>query len=171
MNLDETPDECPLDCIEETDSVYVTGEARKSALAIMFDITARTDTAITSLGIMAQKGGEDEVLVYSKLGSYSGFERDESQWENILAETVSLTADEPNSLSWIENPLIMKAGETRAFYIITQKRKIMYVQADEEGELYASNNVLEIKSGVVSKGEFKNGNGNGRFSGSIGYYF
>ena len=86
MNLDETPDECPLDCIEETDSVYVTGEARKSALAIMFDITARTDTAITSLGIMAQKGGEDEVLVVSGGGRF------ESAPERRMAATEALDA-------------------------------------------------------------------------------
>ncbi|EJK44205.1 hypothetical protein THAOC_37278 [Thalassiosira oceanica] len=168
MILDETPDQCPLDCIEEHDSVYITGEANKEALAIMFDVTAKRDVAITSLDVIAKKDGEDEVLVYSKLGSYSGFERDESQWENILTETVTLTADQTNNLSWREQPLKIKAGETRAFYIVTSKRKIMYVQDDEEGRLYAQNNVLEIKSGIVSKGEFQNGNGEGRFSGTLG---
>ena len=171
LNLDETPDQCPLDCIEEHDDVYIAGEANEGALAIMFDIKAREDVAITSLDIIAAKDGEDEVLVYSKLGSYLGFERDESQWENILTKTVTLTADQTNTLSWREKPSKIRAGETRSFYIVASKRKIMYMQDDEEGRMYAQNNVLEIMLGIVSKGEFQKGSGEGRFAGSIGYYF
>ena len=100
----------------------------------MFDIIATSDIAITSMGINTYVPSLN-VQVYTKIGSYKGYEYDVSGWKFVGSATMSKTQglDKVTMIDEAFNkldPIIVRRGAKQSFYITTDGPYIRSTEGD-----------------------------------------
>eukprot|EP00591_Stephanopyxis_turris_P009218 CAMPEP_0195511260 /NCGR_PEP_ID=MMETSP0794_2-20130614/3641_1 /TAXON_ID=515487 /ORGANISM="Stephanopyxis turris, Strain CCMP 815" /LENGTH=331 /DNA_ID=CAMNT_0040638825 /DNA_START=185 /DNA_END=1177 /DNA_ORIENTATION=- len=104
-----------------------TFEAGNGSYGAMFDIVAIKDLVIPGLEFHSDLEVETEVEVWSKFGSFLGFENDSSAWTRIAKEHVmckGLSKGTLISSSFV--PQLIKAGDTRSFYVVSPMDSLKY---------------------------------------------
>lgn len=121
----------------------------------MFDVTAKEDIAIT--GIVSvnleslNSGAPGTVQVYTKAGSYAGFETDSSAWsfwgsaEVQIAGINNQTFFPPDTFS---TQIEMNAGETRSFFVYAVADLMRYTDGDSQGALRVEDDSLQLFTGI-----------------------
>lgn len=118
----------------------------QSAASSMFDIKAKTDIVVYGLDVNLATQSEQEVLVYTKSGSFQRFENDESAWKLVLNSTVvGQGADVPTSLlmeGW--DPVVVPANTKQAFMVMLNDAYVRYSDFAQGDRLYYINHDLII---------------------------
>ena len=132
LELSENPETCPTDCIFRN---YITRnyERNEKSNGQMFTVSASDKVTIGYLGIVAEKDGNSDIQVYTKSGSHTGFEEDESVWTLVFDNTVSVTKESFTSLK-LDSEFTIEAGSSRAFYIFS-KVGLLYHKVGKRREL------------------------------------
>mmetsp|Transcript_42368 Transcript_42368/g.61896 ORF Transcript_42368/g.61896 Transcript_42368/m.61896 type:complete len:446 (-) Transcript_42368:301-1638(-) len=125
----------------------------------MVDIRALNDIKILSFNVHTSVShGFVDVEFYTKEGSHQGFETDKSAWTFLGTAIVKARG---NGIPTIIPPgsfnqdIEVKKGETRAFYITMDRKKLRYTPVNKAvGDVYKSNADLEVLVGVACKKNF-----------------
>jgi hypothetical protein len=130
-------------------------ESDQSSASALFDIKAKTDLIIYGLDINLATSTSQSILVYTKSGSFSGYEYDESAWDLVLNSTiVGSGADNPTSVlmeGW--NPVIVPNGEKQSFYIMMEKAVIRYsmYEAGVDRMYYINHDLIVYGKGCAKR--------------------
>lgn len=122
----------------------------------MFDVVAKQDIHVIGfdLNLSDNSGNPHNVLVYSKQGSYFGFEFDASAWTLLgAASVISAGPDSPTALP-LALDVRISTGTTQAFYVTTQGTAMEYTNGTSEGAVYTSNASFDLLEGVGSVQNF-----------------
>ena len=103
----------------------------------MFDVTTNKAIVVKSFDIHTYSTSSVRVLVFTKKGSYTGFETNRAEWTQIC-DTRVYAVGSPNPTPIPKEaviPVTIAAGETQAFYVTLTESKIRYtngiVNADD----------------------------------------
>jgi subtilisin-like proprotein convertase family protein len=115
----------------------------------MFDIMAINDLTVDSFDISFDSGVTDDVEIYTKTGTWVGFDADPAAW-TLLTTVTGVTSAGDN----VPTPLNLNlgvdvlAGETVAFYVtLTTTTAINYTNGTVVGALFASDANMEFYEG------------------------
>ena len=115
----------------------------------MFDLSSSRNVVITSLDIYTDDIRSDAIEVYTRSGSYSGHEVNETGWMLIYNKTVSQQGRfNLTKLGDFEYETTIQGGDTHAFYIYSENT-IMYDTGTEEGAVSNNDTSLIIYEGMV----------------------
>eukprot|EP00956_Cyclotella_meneghiniana_P044000 scaffold297273_cov96-Cyclotella_meneghiniana.AAC.1 len=144
----ESINTCPSDCSNVIFTAHNNGTS--GASGIMFDLSASRNVVITSLDIYTDNIRNDAIEVFTRSGSYSGHEVNETGWVLIYSKNViqkgrfNLT-----QLGDFEYGVSIQGGDTQAFYIYSNYT-IMYDTGTEEGAVSNNDTSLTIYQGAVA---------------------
>jgi hypothetical protein len=103
----------------------------------MFDVTTNKAIVVKSFDIHTYSTSSVRVLVFTKKGTYAGFEKNRAEWTQIC-DTRVFGLGSPNPTPIPKEaviPVTVAAGETQAFYVTLTESKIRYtngiVNADD----------------------------------------
>jgi hypothetical protein len=114
----------------------------------MFDITASRDLLVRSFDFNTADKRNDLVQVYTRSGSFSGHELDESGWQLVYSKnTTYMGRNILTTLGDFDTGVTIRAGESRAFVILTA-HFILYDMGNLEGDVLASDESLTIFEGI-----------------------
>eukprot|EP00588_Corethron_pennatum_P005868 CAMPEP_0194285596 /NCGR_PEP_ID=MMETSP0169-20130528/30557_1 /TAXON_ID=218684 /ORGANISM="Corethron pennatum, Strain L29A3" /LENGTH=1256 /DNA_ID=CAMNT_0039031765 /DNA_START=63 /DNA_END=3833 /DNA_ORIENTATION=- len=117
----------------------------------MFEIYASSNTLIINgLDVHLHNGGREYVEIWTRYGSYVGYEHSKSAWRYLGGAYVeSVGANGITQLPKFPTAVLMKKGEKRSFYVTTATRNIMVKQsANKEGWPFISNEDVTISTGI-----------------------
>jgi len=136
----------------------------------MFDIRAKEDALITSFDGNMISGG-NKMRIYYKEGTHVGYEQDSSAWTLVGSATgvpgngIGNPAEIP-----IQINQTIKAGDTLAFYVTsTNGTFLSHTGGVAQGNLYSSDNVLEIYAGTENDYPFGNFTPSNTWDGIVHY--
>eukprot|EP00588_Corethron_pennatum_P022187 CAMPEP_0194315380 /NCGR_PEP_ID=MMETSP0171-20130528/12189_1 /TAXON_ID=218684 /ORGANISM="Corethron pennatum, Strain L29A3" /LENGTH=1050 /DNA_ID=CAMNT_0039071179 /DNA_START=170 /DNA_END=3322 /DNA_ORIENTATION=+ len=115
------------------------GKAISAPVSIVFDIDALKSIYIETLFLKIKEGAEHVVKVYTKQGSYDGYEKDASAWTPIV-DGVTMTQGLIPYDSFLS--FFVDEGSTQAFFV--------YVASSNGGKLSLENGGTDVDFGGVS---------------------
>lgn len=128
----------------------------------MFSVQAVRDVAVTSISTFFRSMLEGRVQVYTKSGSYVGFERNESEWNLIYDNTIVQNGkDVLTRLGSFTNntKVIIAKDQVQSFYVYSASN-MAYRQDSgiEEGDYVTGDHSLNFYAGIaVAFGKFDSG--------------
>jgi len=151
--MEEGSDSCPADCagkVLETTFSFSLGSSGS-----MFKLEALRDVTVSSLVINAMSRGEGEVKVYTRIGDYSGHERNSVGWELIYDNSAVIhnRRGEPTELGDFNTPVFIEKGDTRSFFV-TSSMGVLYEPDTVEGAPFVSDESIVIYEGIGTTEEF-----------------
>jgi hypothetical protein len=126
----------------ESPLVEVDGELKSNAL--LFDITALQSMEITSLDIRFENSFRDNeylVSIYTKPGTYQGFESDSSAWTESFFGRISVPSQQTSVTTLPEaafRSIPVDAGSQQAFYVYlrsTRSTPMISIPGSREGDV------------------------------------
>lgn len=115
----------------------------------MFEVRAKKDLFIDSVEFYCDLKQEVSYEIYSKSGTYNGFEKSPDDWTLVSKGTVMAGGpNTPTSTPEFDSPFLLEAGLSRAFYVTLLNPDIRYTFADTEGEVFTADDNLEILVGI-----------------------
>ena len=136
---------CPVDCSNVILEAHP--EGKSGAPGVMFDLTASRDVIVRSFGFYTDAIRNDVVEVYTRPGSYSGYEGDEAGWILIHSKSVDqMGRNVLTELGDFDTDVTIKEGATQAFFI-TSNYYLMYDKGTAEGHVLNSDGSLSIYEG------------------------
>ena len=136
---------CPVDCSNVILEAHP--EGKSGAPGVMFDLTASRDVIVRSFGFYTDAIRNDVVEVYTRPGSYSGYEGDEAGWILIHSKSVDqMGRNVLTELGDFDTDVTIKEGATQAFFI-TSNYYLMYDKGTAEGQVLNSDGSLSIYEG------------------------
>ena len=155
----------------ETDELTTSYSGSTGQAGNIFDVAALSDVTITSLDLNMLTGMAN-VTVYYKIGRYTGFETLSDNWTPIYNGLVEGQGNGvPTSLdSDYFSPISIAAGSFRSFYVTLDKPNLRYSVGSGANTLGASNDALEIYTGLgTAYPAFTNSVPNRLWNGSLRY--
>ena len=148
-------------------------DGRNGQAGVMFDVVAKKDIHIVGIGSIhtTSRGGVD-VEVWTKKGTYDGFQRDADAWTLVASTSVpGKGRNKPTPLPHgIMDEIDLDQGETQAFYVTLLNTVMRYSNGDKDSQAVdVSNSDLEILEGVGKGYPFKSTYNARVFNGSILY--
>ena len=119
----------------------------------MFDVTAKEKIEITGIKSVniGNAGSLQTLVVFTKRGSYAGFETNSSAWTQWgRLDVISAGPDVPTfvpSDSFVVS-FMLGAGETRSFYVYLESSDIRYRNGVVEGGLLSQDESLQVFTGI-----------------------
>ena len=136
---------CPVDCSNVILEAHP--EGKSGAPGVMFDLTASRDVIVRSFGFYTDAIRNDVIEVYTRPGSYSGYEGDEAGWILIHSKSVDqMGRNVLTELGDFDTDVTIKEGATQAFFI-TSNYYLMYDKGTAEGQVLNSDGSLSIYEG------------------------
>ena len=148
----ENEDTCLSDCGERLELATIINGTNGSH-GVMFDVRAINMIQILGFDIHMQGGGKFfTVEVYTKVGTYKGFETNTTRaaWDRIQT-AIGIESKGEGSLTplpLLSNPIVIPARVRQAFYIRLSANGLYYTAGDSEGSLHVSNENLELYTGI-----------------------
>lgn len=131
---------------------------------IMFDVLAAENIWIHGFQVGLTNTTQGSVQLFSKAGTHVGFEADQTAWTDFGSQALSSSvANGPSQFYHIAEPILMKAAQRRALYIVEDPLAgpfVAYTNGDGVGSLEASNAHLSIFEGKGVSGNFGSLNNN-----------
>ena len=138
---------CPVDCSNVILAAH--DEGKSGAPGVMFDLKASRDVVVRSFGFYTDAARNDIVEVYTRPGSYSGYEHDEDGWLLVHSKSVDqMGRNVLTELGDFDTDVVIKKGATQAFFITTNYF-IMYDKGTSEGQVLNSDVSLNIYEGEL----------------------
>lgn len=135
----------------------------------MFKVEAKQDVVITGFNVVSKKDTANDVMIYTRLGSYEGEPLRQNGWKPIFQGNIPNQQNKLSKLDDFNEPVTIIAGDTQSFYVYSSKG-LMYTLGDKEGKAYADNDALVMYEGKVTSNEFRRPNGSGMWAGVIKYH-
>ena len=118
----------------------------------MFDIKALQALSVVEMDINTGASGSVTATVYTKAGSYPGFEHNSAEWTPIASTSVtSQGQDNPTPIPEFNTPVLVSSGATQAFYVTVSD--IKYTNGSSESSIFAQNTHMQIFEGIGIGGE------------------
>ena len=135
--------------VSTVDTTFAGGTA---AYGNMFTVTAGPEPlSITTMDIHLGNTTSTGVTVYTRDGSYKGFERTPTAWRKIAETTVQGKGDGVGTPIPTDqfHTVHLRASATRAFYVTVSSADIRYTRVSAiPGEAYASSPLLSVNVGA-----------------------
>jgi hypothetical protein len=139
------------------------------AKGFMFTITAEANLSIKSFELVGSKDGGGDVMIYTRQGSYEGYEKNSNGWTLILDGTINLKKNVPVYAGDFISDVRIARGSTVSFYVWSKKAMI-FERRNDEGSVFKSDGSLTVKVGItMDKNLFKPKGIGSVFSGIIRY--
>jgi len=149
------------------------------AHSIMFDISGKLDIIIrrfAAFHINAPKGVNVTAKIYTKQGSYAGYEQSASVWTLVHTENMTSAGagnyTSSNAGNFQNGPVALLGGTTQAFYVVLNQPNLLYGSSTlAKGAIFKSFNAFDVRVGVSSfqSTEFLAASTSARFSGRVSY--
>ena len=116
---------------------------------IMFDIVALKEVKILSIDIHVVRESKFKLSVYTKAGSFQGYESDKESWSSII-HNLSITGSGVGRATSIPPdgsfpPVYITQGQTKAFYVTP--RGNLLLSSEGNGIAIAGNTDIQISEG------------------------
>jgi hypothetical protein len=116
----------------------------------MFDVTASRDVLVRSFEFYTDATRNDVVEVYTRPGSYSGHEVDQSGWSLVYSKNVNqMGRTILTKLGDFNTAVHIQKGSTQSFFIVTNYF-LMYDTGTAEGQILSSDDSLIVYEGETS---------------------
>ena len=128
--------------------------SERTTAGVMFDVEAKNDIVIYGVDINTIVQNSADVEMWTKEGTYKGYEKDASAWTLLFNSTLECNGiDVPTPIpTGSFDPVVMKASNRRSFYITFPKgASLRYITGNEEGQEYKSNDDLTIFEGIARR--------------------
>ena len=163
----------PLDNTRSESQLVTTFQSGNGSFGCQFDILALSHISILNFDIHTRSNGLISVEVYSKEGSYVGYETDSQVWGepifrgNIYGQgAFSRTTIPQDSF----DPVHIDQNQTRAFYITLNTPDLRYTNGESFGEVVAYDSNLKVFRGSgIATYKFRNPIINRVFNGVVHY--
>lgn len=151
--MEEGAESCPVDCAGK--ELQTTFEFSLGSSGNMFSIEALRDITVSSLVVNAMSRGEGTVKVYTRNGSYSGYERSSEGWELIYDNpaVVHNRRGQWTELGDFDSAVSIASGATHSFFVISS-RGLVYESGSQESAEFVSDESVSILVGVGTTDEF-----------------
>ena len=142
---EESSTSCSQDCSNIVLTAHENG--RSGAPGVMFDITASRDIVVKSFEFYTDAIRNDTVEVYTRPGSFEGFELDEFGWTLVYNKTVDQMGRQTlTDLGDFDTGVTVRAGARQSFFIVTNFF-MMYDKGAAEGQVLSSDASLTVYEG------------------------
>ena len=149
VNEIPTPSPTPVPAVRSLETTMGGGNGQAGN---MYDILAMNDIDIQGISHIHINSLDMVVVeIYTKAGSYRGFERDESAWTLIATASVKGSGKGERTLlpeDLFDATIVVNAGETQGFYVTLTTAQMRYTDGDEVGAVFASSPDLQILQGA-----------------------
>ena len=144
-------------------------KGKTGAIGHMFDVEASVSLMVTSLGVLISSKGTCSIQIYTKVGSYVGYEEDSSKWTNLI--NVNVISSGPSSITKITgfNSLSIPKNGKRSFYVTSSSKDLIYSKVNDKNAIIASNNDMSIPVGSLTKKLFDKASSGMGWNGVIYY--
>lgn len=135
------PSRLPTDSSLVVEQLLTSFQGGNGQAGNMIDIVAHQPITVKAFDIHTYSNATVDVLVYTKKGTYKGFDKDENAWE-LICEAQVMGQGSPNPTHVAAEhvtPVVIEAGQTQAFYITLTERSIRY-----------TNGVVEVDDGIMA---------------------
>ena len=152
--MSEHSSSCPADCSNRELSVVT--DSTKGAPGIMFWVKAYArDIGISSFKFFSWSTTASLVQIYTRVGKYTGFEFEQSEWTLVYEETVQLNGDDDvmTELILIDD-VTVSLNSTQSFFIWISNGNMKYEAGTSEGSLLDSDDFIEIHEGIGLTSKF-----------------
>ena len=181
-DVGEDPDTCPSDCSVSTFKTK-TNNNSNNAGGIMLTLkaagestsstarTSRDPICVTKLDVFGKKDADGvQVRVYTKVGSYIGFEEDDSVWQIVYNRQISTEKGVATQLEF-DQPVCITPGDEYSFYIYS-KKGLMFPKGNGSNKQvpYDTDNKLMIMEGIATKKEFDQVTADSYYNGEVRYF-
>lgn len=140
------------------------------AAGSMFDIWPRDHLVLFGMGIHTSAEERTTVEVWTKSGSFQGYETNATAWTRLLSTEIDgLGRGKPTFINL--NPFRIAAMQTRAFYVtVTGGSGLRYTNGNGVGTVYASNADVDIIEGAGKRYPFGSTFRDRQWNGVLQYY-
>jgi len=146
----------PLDHPVEIMELITTYKANKKQAGNMFDVFAKQGVAIVSFKIHTLLKRTVSATIYTRLGSWKGYDKNLLAWEKIA--TVDVDCKGHGAATTVEGmePITLGSGDTRAFYLTLDAPELLYYYSTElpSGAVAAEDPAVKVMTGVGKAGHF-----------------
>lgn len=183
-DLGEDPDTCSLDCQQFTFKTKTNSNSNnaggimltlKAAAGDSTSATARTSSSepmcVTSLDAFGKKDADGvQVRVYTKVGSYIGFEEDNSVWKIVYNRQITTEKGIATQLEF-DQPVCIMPEDEHSFYIYS-KKGLLFPKGNGNNKQvpYDTDNKLMIMEGIATKKEFDQVTADSYYNGEVRYF-
>lgn len=155
-------------------------ELRSYSQGCMFNVFSdESHIFLTTIDILLDSEETYDVFIYSKLGSYVGFETSESKWDELV-KGGKVKGKGPRKYAHINGEIDVPilSGQARAFYIFvkptngnSKEEAMISSRGEREGDIVVSNSKLTIMEGICLRAGFKYDESHepAKFHGKMGY--
>lgn len=142
---EESSTSCSQDCSNIILNAHESGKS--GAPGVMFDMTASRDVVVKSFEFYTDAIRNDSVEVYTRPGSFEGFELDEFGWTLVFNKTVDQMGRQTlTDLGDFDIGVTVRAGTRQSFFIVTNYF-MMYDKGSAEGQVLSSDASLTVYEG------------------------
>ena len=120
----------------------------------MFTVEAKRNVLIESLVINSSSKGEGAVKVYTRRGGYAGHTSNPEGWYLVYNNPALIHGrrGQYTELGGFQQNIPIAKGKTQSFFVISTKG-LVYKAGKKEGDLFTSNNAIEIYEGIGTTDE------------------
>ena len=144
---------CPSDCNQPREQFSAPIDGTSGQAGNLFDIEAVKEIQILGFDIRIQGGVTNFTAeVYTKAGTYVGFESNAAAWTLIQRATgVRNTGGALTPLPLLPNPIVIPAGAKQSFYVTITVNGLLYtnIAPQTEGSVFDEDSNLKL---LIGKG-------------------
>jgi hypothetical protein len=112
----------------------------------MFDLSTKRDILVTTLEHYTADKRNELIEVYTRPGSYSGFELVDHGWNLVYSNVATQMGRNTVTVLKLDEAVAIRGGETQSFFIITNNY-LMYDSGVVEGGVLNEDESLTIYDG------------------------
>jgi hypothetical protein len=152
-SISEGSSTCPLDCAAK--ELLTTFDFSLGSKGNMFTVKALRDISVTSLVLNSVARGAGSVKVYTRNGSYRGYELSNKGWTLVHSNSTVTHSGrgQPTEIGAFKSTVTIKSGVTQSFFV-TSSIGLAYNAGTEEGALLKKDGAVIIYEGVGTTDEF-----------------
>eukprot|EP00814_Leptocylindrus_danicus_P000390 CAMPEP_0116003412 /NCGR_PEP_ID=MMETSP0321-20121206/41_1 /TAXON_ID=163516 /ORGANISM="Leptocylindrus danicus var. danicus, Strain B650" /LENGTH=1052 /DNA_ID=CAMNT_0003471617 /DNA_START=103 /DNA_END=3258 /DNA_ORIENTATION=- len=141
----------PLPTDPGTKSIETTYDSDDHDSGVMFDITATHTVTIESMDIHVSSTSNEEIEIFTKIGSHEGFESSPKRWSRIgVLEVKGKGTNHHTPIPrYSFSPIRIDENKMQAFYItLCHSDTMLYTKGRKVGDIFVSNSDLAIHEGT-----------------------
>lgn len=158
MLKNENPLSCASDC---TTQDLTLSSGTDTSKAVMFTATSMKDLSFASMGIVGKKTTKSLVQIFTRAGSYNGFEGNSAGWELCFNNLVQLQKGVQTYID-LTCSTYTPSGSSRSFHVYSKNGMNI-----AKGTSSTSNAFAKVDNAVMLKDLFKQVQGGGLVAGSF----
>ena len=155
---DEDHLSCPNDCIKAEFSTYNDVVGAKGSNGTMFTLQAVRDVEINSIYTFVRGSSIDLVQVYTRQGTYNGYEATDEGWVLVFDEEILSHGKNQETELRFSSKVTIPEGQFQSFYIYSPNNLAYRSENVEEGDLIKNDSSFRFYAGIaIAYGRFGDG--------------